>query len=294
MNKWVLGTLALAAAAAGPAFAADLPVKAPPLIVTYNWSGCYVGANGGWKWGRFRDSADVPTTTGNVPGIGTLTAPLDRVDLGRTNGDSGAIGAQIGCRWETAGHWVYGIEGDFDWTNLRATTAVTAPSGIGTTFVPGDSFTDRMRWESSVRGIVGRSFDRILLYATGGIAFAGVKMDANFIPTIGVFTNGAPGPYPASAGSDSKVLVGFTVGAGAAYALSKNWDIGAEYRFTSYQKGDFNLGSVAGICGPTTAIAGGVGCLNQTVTGHKDLQTSEVLFKLNYRFDWAGPIVARY
>jgi outer membrane immunogenic protein len=125
---------------------------------------------------------------------------------------------------------------------------------------------------------------------TGGIAFTRVSMDANFIATtVGQI------PFPASSASDSKTLTGATVGFGLAYAINQNWDIGAEYRYTAYQKADFNLGNVAAVCGFTTAVPGpGPVCVNTTATGHKDLQTSEVLVKLNYRFNWGGPVVARY
>ena len=297
MNKFAIALgIASVVAAAVPAAAADLPVKAPlmPVAAAFNWSGCYVGANGGWKWGRFSDTASVPSTTGQIPGIGTFTVPADRVDLGGSTSNSGAIGGQIGCRWQTASHFVLGLEGDFDWTRLNSTSTIRAATGVGTTFVPGDTFTDRLRWESSFRGVVGYAWDRWMVYATGGLALGGVSMDSNFIASNGVFTSGFPGLYPPSAGSDSKVLFGATVGGGLAYAFDRNWEIGAEYRYTAYQGADFNLGQVAGLCGLSTAVAGGVACLNQNATGHKDLRTSEILVKLNYRFDWAGPVVARY
>jgi opacity protein-like surface antigen len=70
------------------------------------------------------------------------------------------------------------------------------------------------------------------------------------------------------------------------YALANNWDIGAEYRYSQYNGADFGLGSVAAICGFT---GGTVACFNTNVTGHKDLTTNEVLFKLNYKFN---PVVA--
>jgi outer membrane immunogenic protein len=295
MTKLLMGSVALAAATmANVALAADMPLKAPILapVVYYNWTGCYVGGNAGWKWGRFSESADVPSTTANLPGFGNVTAIADHINLDRLNADSGAAGGQIGCRWENPQHWVFGFEGDFDWTNLKGTVVNRAP-GTGLTFVPGDIFANRANWESSARIIVGRSFDRWLVYGTGGIAFTRVTMEANFIPAIGILINGGPGLFPASFGSDSKILVGGTIGAGVAYALSKNWEIGAEYRFTAYQKGDFNLGTVAGQCGISTAVPG-LQCVNQFATGHKDLQTQEILVKLNYKFDWAGPVVAKY
>jgi outer membrane immunogenic protein len=289
-----VSAISLGVGGLGMASAADMPVKALPApIVAFNWTGCYIGVNGGWKGGRFREeSASVPVTTGTL-GAGTFTAPADRIFLDSFDANSAAVGGQVGCRWQTASNWVFGVEGDFDWTDLHG-TVINRNFGPGTTFVPGDIFDNRARWESSVRGIVGRSFDKLLVYGTGGVAFTQVTMGANFIQTVGIFTNGAPGIYPASAGSSSQVLVGGTIGAGLAYALTKNWEIGAEYRYTRYQAADFGLGPVAGLCGNVSQAAVVIGCINQAATGHKGLETSEVLFKLNYRFDWAGPVVAKY
>lgn len=275
----------------GTARAADLPVKAPPIpVVTYNWTGCYIGANVGWKGGRFFDgSVETPATTGPVGTAGTFTAPRDLIFLDRSTSDSVAAGGQGGCRWETAQHWVFGFEGEFDWTNLRTRVTNPAPGAIGgVTFVGGDFFDNRIRWEGSARATVGRAWDRVLLYGTGGVAFAEVKTTGNFIPTIGVFAGGGAGLYPGSVGSDSQVLVGGTIGAGLAYMINKNWEIGGEYRYTRYQKADFGLGPVAAICQTTAA------CLTQNATAHQALETNEVLIKLNYRFDWAAPLVARY
>jgi outer membrane immunogenic protein len=274
----------------GAACAADMAVKALPMpVAVFNWTGCYLGANGGWKGGRFRDeSVSVPTTTTVFPVVGAQTAVADRINLDAINASSGAVGGQVGCRWQTPSNWVFGFEGDADWIDLHG-TVTNRGRGPGLTFVVGDTFDNRSRWEASARGIVGRAFDKLLIYATGGVAFTQVSMGANFIATtVGVI------PFPASAGSDSQVLVGGTIGAGFAYALSKNWDIGTEYRYTRYQSGDFALGQVAGACGNIGAIAVVIGCVNQTATGHKALETNEVLFKLNYRFNSAGPVVAKY
>jgi outer membrane immunogenic protein len=279
----------------GAALAADMPLKAPPPpVVVYNWTGCYGGVNVGWKEGRFRDeSVDVPLTTGPVGNLGTFTVPADHINLDRVRGDSAVGGVQAGCRWETTNHWVFGAEGDFDFADLKGRTLNRFPGTVGgVTFVPGDTFDNRMRWESSVRAIAGRAFDRFLIYVTGGVAFAEVSMGANFIPTIGVLTNGRAGLYPGSFGSETNVLTGGTVGAGIAYLLSKNFEIGAEYRYTRYASGDFSVGQVAGLCGITTQ---GTVCLNQTAIGHKALETNEVLFKASYRFNAApAAVVAKY
>lgn len=293
MKRFLFGSAAIVFLnMAGSALAADMPVKArpAPAAVEYSWTSCYVGANAGWKQGRFRESVDTPAGTAVIPGLGTTPFVADHLDLGSLTRDSGVIGGQIGCRWESPEHWVFGVEGDGDWSNLHGrVTARTAGTG-NSVFVPGDFFDNRARWQASLRGVVGHSWDRTLVYATGGIAFTGVRMDGDFIATTvaGI-------PFPASTGSDSRTLFGLTVGAGAAYALTNNWEIGAEYRYTAYRSDDFALGSVAAVCGFVPGAAVNVACVNTNATGHKDLRTQEVLVKLNYRFDWVGgPVVARY
>jgi outer membrane immunogenic protein len=292
MKKLILGTVALSAAGlVNVASAADMPLKAPAVApVVYNWTGCYAGINGGFKWGRFNESVDTAAGSIVIPGIGLVPLAGGHVDLDHVTASSGAFGGQIGCRWENAEHWVFGAEGDFDWTRLRATVASAAPPAFGIS--PGDTFENRMRWEGSGRIILGHSFDRWLVYGTGGIAFSRVDMDANFLPHI----VGAGFAFPGAAGSDSKTLVGGTVGLGTAYMITRNWEIGAEYRYTFYAQSAYNLGPGTPFCAqPLTTLAPlAPVCVSPTVTGHKGVETQEVLFKLNYRFDWGGPVVARY
>jgi outer membrane immunogenic protein len=288
MKKLVLGTVALTAAGlVNVASAADLPVKAPPIVpVVYNWTGCYIGANGGWKWGRFNESVDTAGGSAFIPGVGLIPFAPGHVDLDHATATSGAFGGQIGCRWENAEHWVFGVEGDFDWTNLHATVFNTSPTTTG--LFPGDYFDNRMRWEGSGRVTLGRSYGQWLFYGTGGIAFSRVDMDANFIPVV---VGGIP--FPGATGADSHTLVGGTVGLGTAYMLTKNWEIGAEYRYTFYAQSAYNLGTPTALCGNVSSIAVVIACTNTTATGHKGAETQEVLLKLNYHFDW-GPVVAKY
>jgi outer membrane immunogenic protein len=292
MKKLILGTVALSAAGlVNVASAADMPLKAPAIApVVYNWTGCYVGINGGFKWARFNESVD--TTGGSVviPGVGLIPFAPGHVDLDHATASSGAVGGQIGCRWENAEHWVFGAEGDFDWTRVNASVTDASPPTTG--LFPGITFDNRIRWEGSGRIILGRSFDRWLVYGTGGIAFARVDMDANF-PAV---TMGGGAQIPAFFASDSKTLVGGTVGLGTAYMLTRNWEIGAEYRYTFYAQSDYNLGTPTAFCArPLTTLAPPTPvCAITTATGHKGAETQEVLFKLNYRFDWGGPVVARY
>jgi outer membrane immunogenic protein len=269
----------LTAMMGAPALAAEIPIEAPLYRAqVFSWTGCYVGGNGGGKWARFKDSAETAAFTG-PDGTGFSG---DAIDLGNLKVNSGVAGVQAGCRWENTEHWLVGIEGDFDWSNLhsQATNATTtATPGTRGVFALGDVFDNRARWESSLRFTVGHTFDRVLLYATVGAGFTQLSMTGTFAPvTI------AGVAYPPSFASGTKTMVGGTVGAGLAYALDDRWEIGAEYRHTAFSTADFAMGSVAGAC--TVDL----GCSNTPATGHKELQTDEVIFKLNYRLFSGGLI----
>jgi len=150
-------------------------------------------------------------------------------------------------RWQAPNNWVVGVEGDFNWVEVKNTQTLTAAQLAGAvTFIPGDSLAVKTNWQSSVRGSVGYAWDRVLAYVTGGVAFANMQASSNFI-AIGIF--------PASAGSQTKTLTGGTVGAGIAYAVTKNWDIGAEYRYTRYDGSDFGLGPVRSLSFPRPATS---------------------------------------
>ena len=139
--------LSLVVAAAG-AHAADLSVaplyKAPPAPVApppYNWSGFYLGVNGGGGWS---------------------TSHWD--SFGSTNGSGGVVGGTAGLNWQT-GHAVFGIEGDIDWSNIKGTTTTACPAGC----------TTQNDWLATVRGRAGYAFDRVMPYVTGGLAVGDIK-----------------------------------------------------------------------------------------------------------------------
>jgi outer membrane immunogenic protein len=136
--------------------AADLSVaplyKAPPSELTqaYNWTGFYIGVNGGGGWGR-----------------SNFSGTPDHVGL-----SGGLAGGTAGYNWQL-GKAVLGVEGDVDWADLSGNRAsLGCPAGCGTS----DS------WLSTVRGRVGYAFDRFLPYVTGGLAAGDIKAAAAGFP----------------------------------------------------------------------------------------------------------------
>ncbi len=198
-----LGFLALAASV--PTSAADLPrgsmpYKAPAYVSAYNWTGFYVGLNGGGGWG---DS--------DWNGFGIGNSP-----------SGGMIGLTAGYNWQGVGSpWVFGLEGDINWTNFKDSTA------CGAFFCE-----SKNNWLGTVRGRVGYSWDRWLPYVTGGVAFGDI--DAN--------RNGFAGASETSAG--------WTVGLGLEGVIVGNWTAKLEYLHASI--GDTTCSAAA--CGTATNV----------------------------------------
>jgi outer membrane immunogenic protein len=261
----------------GGAVAADLPLKARPMpvaVAAYNWTGCYVGGNIGGKWAREGDVVNIAAATG--PGG---PSPASSLDLGTATPSAFIGGGQVGCNWQS-GHLVLGIEGDAEAQHYgRTTTLVGFPAVL---FVPGDTFDLRSDWQASVRGRIGYAWDRTLLYVTGGVAFTDLRATTTWVP--GVFGGFA---FPGTITSQTKDLVGGTVGAGVEQAITDNFTVGVEGRYTWYGNQTFDGGQLA-----TSTIRGVLFTFAPTSRDVR-LETAEVLLKANWKFN-SGPVVAKY
>jgi len=150
MKKLLLASAGILALGLASASAADLPrrtmpAKAPvyvPPPAVYNWTGFYVGLNGGYGWGHSDLSAP-------------LSASLD------TSG--GLVGGTLGYNYQM-GQFVLGAEGDGDWSGISGSTICAATT-----------CDIHNNWLATVRGRVGYAFDRFLPYVTGGAAFGNIK-----------------------------------------------------------------------------------------------------------------------
>jgi outer membrane immunogenic protein len=136
------------------AYAADIPPQMPtkaPVVAPipyYNWTGLYVGLNGGGGWGWSKD-------TDSTRGITTRDFPT-----------SGALfGGTVGYNYQV-GNAVLGLEGDLGWARIN---------GSSGSVLNGVNYSSYLQWLSSVRGRVGYAFDRVLPYVTGGLAVGGIK-----------------------------------------------------------------------------------------------------------------------
>lgn len=150
--KKILSAVALAAFGfVGLAAAADMPVKAPlaPVAAPYNWTGVYLGVNGGYGWAResWVDNTGAPSVSFSPKG--------------------GVFGGQLGYRWQW-NQLVVGIEGTWDWASVKDFVVAAAP------------FNEELKITSvySVTGQVGWAMDRFLPYVKGG--WAGARTQFNF------------------------------------------------------------------------------------------------------------------
>src|SRR3977135_3951755 len=204
MKKVLLVTASLTAPGApGPAVAADLAArpytKAPAMIAAiYDWSGFYIGANGGW--GSSRKCWDV------VPPGGALLAE------GCHDATGGVAGGQIGYRFQSAA-WVFGLEAQGDWADLKG-------SRVSQQFilVPGDAVSrSNVQAFGLFTGQVGYAWNNALLYVKGGAAVTSDRY-SGFGTGIGAEVDRA-----------KETRWGGTVGVGLEYGFTPNWSVGIEY-----------------------------------------------------------------
>lgn len=210
MKKFLLGTVGLIAlggliaTSAAPAMAADLAArpytKAPPIIpVVYNWSGFYVGANGGW--GSSRNCWDF---------AGTAATPLAaNISEGCHDASGGTVGGQIGYNWQM-GTWVFGLEAQGNWADFKGSN-VSLITSFGTT---NESKVDAF---GLFTARVGYAWDNALLYVKGGAAVTSDKYTV-YGNRTGVITDTA-----------NETRWGAAVGAGLEYGFAPAWSVGVEY-----------------------------------------------------------------
>ena len=205
--------------AVGGASGADMPVKAPPPPV-FNWTGCYLGVNGGAA------SAGSNFTSGVDPGTHLVDpgdlATVASIGTGSANEGNFLGGGQAGCNLQT-GSLVFGLEGDWDYVRINA--LFNDPNG---TLSTGDTVAVRQSLQTrsfaTVRPRLGIVSNRELLYVTGGVAFADVSYSQTYSDTI-------PGSGGASA---SSTLIGWTAGAGFEWAWLDHWTVKTEYLFAKF------------------------------------------------------------
>src|SRR6185295_17721536 len=136
------------------------------------------------------------------------------------------------------------------------------------------------QWQATLRGRVGHAWDRLLVYATGGLAVTSLKTGGNYAfqtligPALAPFAGAPPQNFAAPGVGSSQDYLGVTFGGGIEYAFSNNWSLGVEYRAADFGKRDVTLvtAPAAGVLLPATPVTMPVSLFSQQVTA-----------RLNYR-----------
>jgi outer membrane immunogenic protein len=241
-----------------PTFAADIPFARPfvPSVVAaaYDWSGFYIGANGGWSgdskcWGLTNNGAPIAPTA----------------NVGCSRGSGGVAGGQIGYRWQ-ADAFVFGLEAQGDWANLKGSSP-SLINGLVTNQSQVNAF-------GLFTGQAGYAWNNALLYVRGGAAVASDKYSGLGTATGIVFDQA------------SEKLWGGAVGAGVEFGFSPNWSasVGYDHLFMGRASNTF----ISTGLGPNNMVpAGG---LERIVNIRQDVDM--VTAHINYR--WGNPAAPRF
>jgi outer membrane immunogenic protein len=257
MKKLLFATTCLALTSTA-SMAADMsvpytkaPVMAAPL---FTWTGCYVG--------------------GHVGG-GTMTSNFEGGSTNDLNGKGAVAGGQLGCNYQD-GNFVFGLEGEGYWSNIKVSDTFTSKNNLGqTTFSSTSSLTNRDDFTIAAR--VGYAIDRTLIYAKGGWAWGSLRQN-NFGFCCSV---GSPIDTQTSSGN----LDGFMVGVGIEHALTRNWTVKLEYDYIGFGNKEV----------PFTNCSGSTGIC--TTSGTSSFSATKQIFLVgaNYLFTGGGaPLVAKY
>jgi outer membrane immunogenic protein len=241
------GLIAAALIILGSAFAADMPTKAQAAEAgsASNWTGFYVGINGGGVWG----DATNPSVTDTGPDgfFAAANVPAVLFNGSQSVRNSGGLaGAQIGYLYYQPGSPILGLEIGVDWMGINGSKSngptlypVTAPSAFSWNLKTKSSFL------ATLLGRVGYNMGTWYPYLTGGLAVATLKYKATYIDTF----------YPSvSTLSLSQTKPGLALGGGAEWRIAEHWLLRGEYLYMMFDtiKGSGQIACTPGVgnCAP--------------------------------------------
>lgn len=210
------------------ALLSTIPAKADP-----NWTGTYIGAHAGYGWADW--DGNLYSTTHAPPNQDYGFNPSNV-----TIGDEGWLGGlQIGHN-EQFGSLVVGLEIDASKTDLDASGSYI---NINKSF-QWDVSTE-MQWLGTARARIGWATKDLLLYATGGAAYARTEGDL-----VVTHLTCQQCPRVSATGSADEDHFGYTVGGGLEWRLTGNWSLKSEYLYVDLGKEDYHFtGEVAAVYG---------------------------------------------
>jgi outer membrane immunogenic protein len=204
-------------------------VAQAPLPAFYDWTGFYIGGQGGYAGGTF-----------------------DVIPLG-ADIDGWFGGGQIGFNWQNGrSPWVFGVEVDSAFADIGRDVSDITSFAVASAF-------SKVNYFGSARVRVGYAIDRAMIYATGGVAWAHNELSLFANPN-----------YVGTLATSANRHVGFAVGAGLEWALSRSWTMKVEYLYSDFGSANYLDSQVQG--GVNADLRFGVGRIG-----------------LNYIFDWGRP-----
>jgi len=247
----IVGCL-VAGGAGADGYAAQQIVAEP----AFSWTGFYAGAQ-----------------LGGVANFGDVSDPLGPSGFGNPNIATGAFaGGQVGYNYQS-GMWVYGVEAELALPDADGTSTCSSLSG---TFINSSCKIDIDTF-GALTGRIGITLgpdNRALLYGKAGAAW----ITGDLHTATNDATTGA-------AGNTFTVVKtgisdwGWTLGAGAEYALPGNWSVKAEYDYAGFGRRSVHLPASANI-----DIAGAIIDTTPARTGHLSSDLHQFKLGLNYRF----------
>ena len=299
--KRILLSAAFIITVGAPAFAADIPMPAPvavPVAVpVMTWSGFYIGLDGGGTWGKTQ-----LTHSPFIPAPG-LAFPVDTAALTaaaspdlKLNGWT--FGGHLGYNWQFSSNWLIGLEADISYFRLRGSSSGTFPfpstlpgGALGPpTFTFNTATSLSTDWLFTFRPRLGVILgDSLLAYATGGLAVTNEKVTQTATAVMGSLN-----------AAIDETRVGWVVGGGLEYAVTRNWSIRAEYLHLDFgtASGSGNIIVPAGVLGNALCAAGQAAVTGPATIGGCGLSarlTAEVVRAgITYRFGGPDAVVARY
>jgi outer membrane immunogenic protein len=200
MKNLLAGAALAAFALAGPAYAADMPVKAPPPVKkVFNWTGCYVGVHAGYGYGN--SEVDY--------GLNTLGVTPGRAASADIHPRGPEFGGTLGCDYVVGNGFVIGVLGDAAWIPMDRDRLEV--------LFPPFRLEAKEQWLATARGRIGVDMGAWgLWYVTGGGAFTDLRL-----------TNFSPANLALST-SETKSLSGWVAGWGTEYPLSQNLTLKTE------------------------------------------------------------------
>jgi outer membrane immunogenic protein len=245
MKKLFFASLALAATLAGPAMAADVPLKAPPPVY-FTWTGLYFGGSIGGAWSRFDEVwpiLDFVFPAGTALSYSPHAVTFD---------------AHIGYQYQWD-HLVVGAEIDGNWyyNMFQQTLFPAANCNFGQ--VCGNEL--RVNWSAEAVAKLGWAFDRWMIYAKGGWGVVDMTTREVLCCNGGVAAAGNPFLNPIDGFQHEEMQGAAVVGGGLEYAWTDRVFVGVDYKHY------FVHGSIrSAACGFPVTTPAGIGACNVAAT----------------------------